>query len=65
MPRVCRLPMVFRYVSRATGSWDYRVAGRPPQTVLRAEVCAPCARNGLAVTCLGHGDLCAQLRQVF
>jgi hypothetical protein len=30
-----------------------------------AWVCAPCARNGFVDSCLGHVDLCAQLRPVF
>lgn len=29
------------------------------------QVCATCARNGLADSCLGHGDPCAQLSRVF
>jgi len=41
------------------------VAGRPPPAILRAEVCASCARNRFADSCLGHGDLCAQVRPVF
>jgi hypothetical protein len=51
------------YVTR-DGYLGPLVAGRLVQAILRAEVCATCARNGLAVSCLDHGQPCAQLQRI-